>query len=100
MHDGREVGRIGRAGIPLPTFHYHLDDECYPPRLGERRDVFREWFTWASIVQWLQPMRLMPSNLRTQAVHNWEEVVPISEPDRPAELHGHPPGSSAQQMSP
>ena len=54
------MGRIGMAGIPLPTSHYHLDDECYPARLGEHGDVFWHWYTWAAIVQLLPKLRILP----------------------------------------
>lgn len=60
MHGWREVGRIGRTGIPLPTFHYRLDDECSSALIGQHGEVFRKRFTWAGMVQGLQPVRLIP----------------------------------------
>jgi hypothetical protein len=99
MHGWREVGRIGRAGIPLPTAHYHLDDECYPARLGDHGDVFREWFTWAGIVQWLRQVRLMPHSTSPEAAGNPDHAVSIPKRGHSAEFHEHPAGSTAQQMS-
>ena len=86
MHGWREMGRIGMAGIPLPTAHYHLDDECYPVRLGDHGDVFREWFTWAGIVQWLQPVRLMPPSTSPEAAGNPDHVVPMLERGHPSRV--------------
>lgn len=100
MHDGCEIGRIGKAGIPLPTFHYHLDDECYPVRLGDRGDVFREWFTWAGIVRWLRHVRLMPPYMCPEAAGNPDHAVPMSKCGHPAEFHEHLAGGTAQPMSP
>jgi hypothetical protein len=60
VHGEREMGRIGMAGIPLPACHYHLDDESYPPRLGEHGDVFWQWRTWAVMLQSLHEFRVLP----------------------------------------
>jgi hypothetical protein len=46
MHEGCKIGRIGKAGIPLPTFHYHLDDDEYPACLSEHGEIYREWQIW------------------------------------------------------
>ena len=100
MHGWREVGRIGRAGIPLPTAHYHLDDECYPARLGDHGDVFREWFTWAGIVQWLQQVRLMPPSTSDQPPHRPVDELPTPGSDAPvAELCIVPAARAVQPMS-
>ena len=47
VNNGIEIGRIGVAGLPLPDFHYHLDDDEYPARLSEHGEIYREWQIWA-----------------------------------------------------
>jgi hypothetical protein len=99
MHGGREMGRIGMAGIPLPTSHYHLDDECYPAQIGEHGDVFWQWRSWAAMVQALQSVRLIPPSTSAEGASSSDDAVLILDRGHLAEFHEHRAGSTTQQMS-
>jgi hypothetical protein len=97
MHGGRQMGRIGMAGIPLPTSHYHLDDEFYPIRIGEHGDVFWHWYTWAAMLQWLPKLRLLPPGKSIKRTPSPDKRLSIPKPNDPIGDHCILPAARAAQ---